>query len=492
MNTETIAIYVRVSTQEQAKEGYSVDEQLDRLRKYCEAHDWKLVKEYADPGFSGAKLDRPAITQLIKDVEEGKISRVLVYKLDRLSRSQKDTLYLIEDIFLKNGAEFVSMTENFDTSTPFGKAMIGILSVFAQLEREQIRERMGMGKAGRAKEGKWMGSWKPPIEYRYTDGELIVDPYEAEIIKIIFDRYASGEGVVAIANYLEKKGYKSSYGKIGKPTIYFILHNPVYIGKINYSGDEYEGLHDPIITEDLFNKCQDRFEKNKSNPRFASTTANFYAKNTFTGMYYCTCGSHMRVFYGSPRKDGSRLKYYACDSKGIRGKKCLTDNKGMIQAIPADERVLEEIRKLVLDPVYFVNQIRADKAKIEDKEQGSEIKAIKKRIADLEKQTEKLIRLYTIKNIDFDIVTKQIEEISLEKKNLEATLKEMSEDQEINSQELAIDETIEALKHLSLDEIESIERITSAGNEAKINEILHILIDKIVLTKDTIDIHWNF
>lgn len=491
MNTETVAIYVRVSTQEQAKDGYSIDEQLDRLRKYCEAHDWKLVKEYPDGGFSGAKLDRPAIQQLIKDVEDGKISKVLVYKLDRLSRSQKDTLYLIEDVFLKNGADFVSMTENFDTSTPFGKAMIGILSVFAQLEREQIRERMNMGKAGRAKEGKWMGSWKVPIGYRYNDGVLSVDPYEAEIIKLIFEKYASGLGVKAIENYLYKKGMRSSYGEIVKATIYFILHNEVYIGKVNYAGDVYEGNHEAIISEDLFKKCQDRFEKNRSNPRFAEANANFYAKNTFTGMYYCTCGAHMRVFYGSRRKDGTKLKYYACDSKQIRGKKCLTNN-GMIQAIPADERVLEEVRKLLLDPVYFIEQIRRAKAEAKAPEENSEILILRNRIADLEKQIEKLIRLYTIQNIDFEIVTKQISELSEEKRKLEETVRDADAAQAAEDQTLTVDETIEALKDITLDEIGSLERITAGGNAAKVNEILHILIDKIVLTRDTIDIRWNF
>ena len=492
MKTDKIAIYVRVSTQEQAKEGYSVDEQLDRLRKYCEAHDWKLVKEYADPGYSGAKLDRPAITQLIKDLEDHKITKVLVYKLDRLSRSQKDTLYLIEDVILKNGADFVSMTENFDTATPFGKAMIGILSVFAQLEREQIRERMTMGKAGRAKEGKWMGSWKPPIGYRYADGELTVDPYEAEIVKLIFDRYLAGDGVIKIVNLLEKKGMISSYGKIGKQTIYFILHNPVYIGKVNYSGDEYDGIHEAIIDPEVFQKVQDRFERNKSNPRYAKNMSNFYSKSTFTGVFYCSCGAHMRVFYGKARKDGTRLKYYGCDSKTIKGKKCLTNN-GMIQAVPAEERILEEISSLYLNPRYFIDQIRSARSKEETSGEDKEIKAIKKRIADLDKQIEKLIRLYTIKNIDFEVVTKQITELSDEKRKLEETVDEAIEAQERNEPDLDVDEVIEALGKLDLDDVDDIKRIVGSGeSEDVLNDVLRTLIDKVVLTRDTIDIHWNF
>lgn len=136
-----VAIYVRVSTLEQAESGYSIEEQVDKLTKYCDIKNWEIHKVYKDGGFSGSSIDRPAISKLITDANRHKFDAVLVYKLDRLSRSQKDTLYLIEDIFTKNKISFVSLNENFDTSTPFGKASIGILAVFAQLEREKIKER---------------------------------------------------------------------------------------------------------------------------------------------------------------------------------------------------------------------------------------------------------------------------------------------------------------------------------------------------------------
>ena len=127
-------------------EGYSIQAQTERLQAYCKAKGWGVFHTYTDAGFSGSNMERPALSQLLEDVEAGRVDCVLVYKLDRLSRSQKDTLHMIEDIFLANGCDFVSMSENFDTSTPLGRAMIGILSVFAQLEREQIRERMAMGR----------------------------------------------------------------------------------------------------------------------------------------------------------------------------------------------------------------------------------------------------------------------------------------------------------------------------------------------------------
>ena len=152
---------------------------------------WEIVETFVDPGFSGGDTDRPGLKAMIKTVETSDIDKVVVYKLDRLSRSQKDTLFLIEDVFLKNNTDFVSMNENFDTSTPFGRAMIGILAVFAQLEREQIKERMSMGKEARAKEGKWHGGATEPIGYDYDPvTELLnVNEYEAMQVKELFELF---------------------------------------------------------------------------------------------------------------------------------------------------------------------------------------------------------------------------------------------------------------------------------------------------------------
>ena len=151
-----VILYLRVSTNDQV-EGYSIDMQKEKLLAYCKAHDWIVVAIVIDPGFSGSNLERPGIQKVIHEVECGNTDMVLVYKLDRLSRSQKDTLWLIEDCFLPNGVDFTSMQESLDTSTPFGRAMVGLLSVFNQLERESIKERTFGGRLERAKDGLWHG-----------------------------------------------------------------------------------------------------------------------------------------------------------------------------------------------------------------------------------------------------------------------------------------------------------------------------------------------
>ena len=161
------ALYARVSTDAQAEEGYSIDIQGERLEAYCNLKGYESFEHYIDGGYSGSNLNRPSMQRLIQDCKDKKIDRVVVYKLDRLSRSQKDTLYLIEEVFLPHGVDFVSINESFDTSTPFGRAVIGILSVFAQLERENIRERTRAGMLGRVRDGYWPGGGRVPFGYDY-------------------------------------------------------------------------------------------------------------------------------------------------------------------------------------------------------------------------------------------------------------------------------------------------------------------------------------
>lgn len=196
--------YVRVSTENQI-ENYSIDEQIHRIKSYCNAKGWMLLKIYTDGGYSGGNTNRPALQQMIKALRTNKVDAVVVYKLDRLSRSQKDTLTLIEDEFLSHDVDFVSISENFDTSTPFGRAMIGILSVFAQLEKDQITERLTMGRVARGKAGYYHGGSAPPFGYCYLDGELVIDEYQSIQVREIFDYFLAGKSINAIWHEMSAK-----------------------------------------------------------------------------------------------------------------------------------------------------------------------------------------------------------------------------------------------------------------------------------------------
>ena len=156
-------IYVRVSTEQQEMEGYSLDEQERLCRCAIESKEWEYVRTYTDAGFSGKTVDRPALQEMLKDVKAGLMDAVMIYKLDRLSRSQKDTLTIIEDYLLPQRVDIVSLKETLDTTTPWGRAMIGILASFNQLDRETIVMRTTMGRRAKAKTGGYTGDRKSVV-----------------------------------------------------------------------------------------------------------------------------------------------------------------------------------------------------------------------------------------------------------------------------------------------------------------------------------------
>ena len=299
------ALYIRVSTLEQAQEGYSVGEQKERLIAYCKAKDWLIADIYVDGGYTGSNIKRPGIQKLISETD--KFDLVLVYKLDRLSRSQRDTLYLIEEVFLPNGVDFISMQESFDTSTPFGKAMIGLLAVFAQLEREQIKERTWMGRVARAKAGLYHGGGKIPIGYDYVDGHLTVNPYEAEQVQKIYDWYLAGASLKTIADRLQAAGYTNKYSSYNSWTsVRNILENETYLGRLHFGDVLVEDAHEAIITQEQFDAAQTL--RLKRQEQFGANA--FQSKHLLAGLMFCGhCGGRYYL------RNTGKYSYYACYSR---------------------------------------------------------------------------------------------------------------------------------------------------------------------------------
>ncbi len=344
------ALYVRVSTREQAEEGYSVGAQLEKMKLYCMSRDWTIVDDYVDGGFSGSNLDRPAMRSLIFDAFKGKMDMVLVYKLDRLSRSQKDTLYLIEEVFNANGVNFTSMQENFDTSTPLGMAMVGILSVFAQLERSQIAERMMMGKDAKVKEGHYLGHARAPIGYDYdpVGGGLFPIENEASQVKEIFKLFTEeNRSISSIQKYMNSH-YSTRYGNYtADSTIRKILSNPVYTGRFTYKGKIYASSHVPIIDDATFEKAEYLLaaRRNKNSSAFAGTTL-------LSGILWCgKCGSR---FGGTTHQHQSdKMKYaktvYSCYARKRNHKSCNMRFLGR-----------DEVENLVWDEILSLNNKEID------------------------------------------------------------------------------------------------------------------------------------
>ena len=246
------AVYTRVSTAEQANEGYSIEEQERRCKAQIESKGWRYIGTYSDPGVSGRTMERDGLKALIADIESGKVEAVVVYKLDRLSRKQKDTMTIIEDVLLKKNIALISLNETLDTTTPWGRAMIGILSSFNQMESENIQMRTSMGREAKAKEGGYAGG-KPPIGYKAVDGKLVVVPEEAEIVRLVFKlRFEDNMPLMAIAEELNNRGYRTKKGnKFLHSAVQTILGNEdTYRGVYRYGKSESpEAQHEPILKD---------------------------------------------------------------------------------------------------------------------------------------------------------------------------------------------------------------------------------------------------
>ena len=398
-----VGLYPRVSGHEQ-EDNYSIPEQIDRMKKYCESRDWFVYKIYTDSAYSGSNMERPGLQDMIKDCEAGKIDMVLVYKLDRLSRSQKDTLFLIEDVFEKHGVGFTSMTENFDTSTPHGKFIIGILSVFAQLEREKIKERTMTGKDARAREGKWHGGRWIPVGYDYTDGLLVPNEHEAMQVREIADLFLKGTPVRTIERMMTDKGYRHKHGEWDAKTVRRVLQNPVNVGMIKNRDNLYEGLHEPILDQKTYDAIQKLMDERREQNGGARAH-----QSLLGGMIYCAnCGGRYA------RQPVRGVYYYMCYSRSKKMKKMIKDPSCRNANHRMDELeggLIEQIKKLANDASEY-DRIKKQRP-VNDV--SGKIKSINSEIAKIETRISKMMDLYALGTIDLDVISEKVAEMNSQK-----------------------------------------------------------------------------
>lgn len=445
-------LYCRVSTDAQV-EGYSIDAQKKMLEAYCISKEIPQFEYYVDGGYSGSNLERPAIKRLLDDVKDKKIDYVIVYKLDRISRSQKDTLYLIEEVFNPNNIGFISIRENFDTTTPFGKAMIGILSVFAQLERETIYERTRMGMLERVKSGLWMGGGNRPLGYTYdrNTGSLVKKEKQAEMIQLVFKLYLEGMSAEEICDTL---------GMSGERVVRKVLRSKVYIGKIPYKGKIYDGKHEPIISEEMFNEVQELWEKRSKNDLKKSSYL-------LSGLIYCGyCGAKYRY-----QKWGKERVVMYCYSQQKSRPRLIRDPNCPNHKAEADEvekYVLDELFKMSLDDTYFDKRMTGN---LEDTQVISE-----NRLKEVQKQIANLLGVLAEGLITDEIRTK-IKDLENEKKKLINKInKNKRKETNLKTFRNKISNLHEVWDDLSFSEKRS---------------ILISVIDKVVIKDDEIFIHYN-
>ena len=254
MHIVRVAIYTRVSTEDQAKEGFSLDAQMERLVAYCHARDWESVARYVDDGYSGRDTKRPAYQRMME--ERDRWDTILVIKMDRIHRNSRNFMEMMDDL-RSWGKDFVSATESLDTSTAMGRFVMDIIQRIAQLESEQIAERVYMGMAQKAKQGPGILGFQSPLGYRIADGHLHVEPDEARVVQKMFDLCLKGRSLEEIATEMNRQSARTKRGTAWNAVkVYRILHNPVYAGFLRWDGLVRKGEHEPLVAVDAFNHVQ--------------------------------------------------------------------------------------------------------------------------------------------------------------------------------------------------------------------------------------------
>lgn len=349
------AIYTRKSSEE----GLDMDfNSLDAQRESCEnyvasqkADGWASVADdYDDGGFSGGTLERPALKRLLADVKAAKVDVIVVYKIDRLSRSMLDFLNLIE-MFENHGVTFVSVTQSFNTKDAMGRMALNILVTFAQFERELIGERIRDKVAASRKRGKWMGGWAP-LGYLVRDRKLVIDPDNAKRVRSVFRRFVQLKSATLLARELVAAGATNRYGHLlDKGVLYRLLNNRVYLGEAVHKGTSYPGEHDSIIDQKLWEQVHAIL---RVSPRTRAGIGRAQTPAPLRGLLFGPDGAAMSPTH--TRRSGKLYRYYISQTAVKRGSYC---SVGPVPAGEIERIVLDQVRNLITTPEIIVQTWRA-------------------------------------------------------------------------------------------------------------------------------------
>ncbi len=350
------AIYTRKSTEEGLEQEFnSLDAQRDAGESYIKSQQHEgwvcAAQHYDDGGFTGANMDRPALRRLLADIEAGKVDCVVVYKVDRLSRSLLDFARIMET-FERHNVSFVSVTQAFNTASSMGRLILNVLLSFAQFEREMISERTRDKIAAARRKGKWSGGM-PILGYTVVETKLVVDAAEAKRIREIFEMYLEHQSLLAVVKQLNARDWRTKRwttrkGTVrgGRPfdknTLYDLLTNVAYVGKIRYKDEVHEGEHQAILDADLFAQVQSMLQRNgRSGGRAVRNKHNALLRGLLR-CAGCECGmSHTYTAKGS-----RQYRYYVCHRAQKRG----------WQVCPSPSIPAGEIERFVIDQIKAVGR----------------------------------------------------------------------------------------------------------------------------------------
>ena len=360
------AIYTRKSSEEGLEQDFN---SLHAQREACEAfilsqkHEgWRLdPTAYDDGGFSGGTMERPAFQRLLTDIRQGLIDVVVVYKVDRLTRSLADFSKIVET-FDAHGVSFVSVTQQFNTSTSMGRLTLNVLLSFAQFEREVTGERIRDKLALSARKGLWRGG-NPPLGYDVKDKKLIVNAEEAKQVRAIYERYLELGEVRSLKVELDRKGVRSKprvnpkgeqWGgaSFSRGALYLLLKNRTYVGDVVHKGTPYPGAHEAILEQALFDRVQEKLEANRT---FRREARNAKEPSLLASLVVDDRGNVMTPTHTS--KNGRRYRYYVCQAV-IQFR---PDDAGAVRRVPAhdiESLVTDELLRLLRDGPRLLDALR--------------------------------------------------------------------------------------------------------------------------------------
>lgn len=497
-----VAIYTRVSTNEQAEEGYSIDEQKRLLTEWCEKKGYEVYKCYSDRGISGKNIkSRPALKELLKDAEDKKFEMVISWKINRISRKLSDVLKIVE-MLEQNNITFKSYSEPFETDTPAGKMQFQMMALIGEFERGTIAQNVKMGMCAKARAGEWCGGRVLGYDLVLVDNKdsgkrrktkLTINEKEAEAVRFMFDEYAKGKGYKAITNQLNKIGHKTKLGNnFSVGSIKDIITNPVYIGKVRYNVRQnwaekrrrninanpiiVDGIHEGIIDEKLWDKVQVTIVSKAGKP-----SRIYDGEYPLTGILKCPkCGAGMVIMRTTNtlvNGTKKRIAYYACGNWKNKGTAVCNSNS--IRVDKANEYVFNKLSELLSNEnmvksiVSNVNRERVNKVNPSKKE----LEQIDKELEKLDKKRNKIFEAY-----EDEILTK--EEFQSRKRELDERSKKLQEEKAPLLVTL-LDDVSEAIPYEFIKSIlENFSKVLTVNvSREQQKKLLHMIISEITINE---------
>lgn len=492
------ALYIRVSTTEQAEHGYSIDAQEQALRQYCEANNRIVYKVYCDRGISGSSTEkRYELQRMRNDAKHGLFNEVLVWKTNRLARRNLDLLQIVEDL-TNQQIGFRSITENkYDTTTPQGIFQLQIMGAVSELDRNNILENAKMGLKQRARTGKHNA--RAPIGYkvvilsqssRKRDTRIEIVPEEAALVQRIFDQFASGRGLRSIANSLNSDGHRT---KRGNPfsicAISDILDNPFYVGKIQYlkfqdwskmrrkgkNGHPIvaDGIHEPIINDDLWQKVK-FLRRQKS----VVSEKRFHGDLLLTGLIRCpACGAAMTGSRTNNKdKQGNLVPrfYYSCST--MRSKGAVICKANSIRKHDAETYIFDRLKEVLIKPHILRGIVKG----INDRKSGNvkplqdELETVKIRIDEIQAKKLKIVELYEMDDFDRIMLTNRLKSLESDLDQLCSRKSEIEFMLNDDNTEVITFEAVNAL-------VKRFEDLLKHSNSDQRKTLIHLIVKKITV-----------